>query len=56
MTQFSAGLAMGIPGSPNLAVSTNPQLVYLPSFPFRKTFWVFNAIWYSTLEFDVFTS
>jgi hypothetical protein len=30
--------------------------VYPPSFPFRKIFWVFNAIWYSTLEFDVFTS
>jgi hypothetical protein len=48
MTQFSAGLAMGPPRA--------PELVYLPSFPFSKTFWVFNAIWYSTLELDVFTS
>jgi hypothetical protein len=56
MTQFSAGLAMGIPGYPNPQISAGPELVYLPSFPFRKTFWIFNAIWYSTLEFDVFTS
>ena len=48
MTQFSAGLSMGLPRA--------PELVYPPSFPFRKSFWVYNAIWYSTLEFDVFTS
>jgi hypothetical protein len=47
--QFSSGFALQIPPRP-------PELVYLPSFPFRKSFWVYNAIWYSSLEFDVFTS
>ena len=49
MPQFSAGLAMAIPPRP-------AELVYLPSFPFQKSFSVFNAIWYSVLEFEVFTS
>ncbi len=49
MPQFSAGLALEVPPRP-------PELVYPPSFPFRKSFWVFNAIWYSALELDVFTS
>jgi hypothetical protein len=49
MTQISSGFALEVPPRP-------PQLVYPPSFPFRKSFWVFNAIWYSSLEFDVFTS
>jgi hypothetical protein len=46
--QITAGLAMGTPRA--------PELVYLPSFPFNKSFFVFRAIWFSTLEFDVFTS
>jgi hypothetical protein len=49
MTQISAGLAMFTP-------QRFPELVYPPSFPFRKNFFVFNAIWFSTLEFEVFTS
>jgi hypothetical protein len=49
MPPFSAGLAL----DPYL---TPPQLVYPPSFPFKKTFYVSNAIWYSVLEFDVWTS
>jgi hypothetical protein len=49
MPQISAGLALEIPPRP-------PELVYPPSFPFRKSFWVYNAIWYSVLELDVFTS
>jgi len=49
MPQFSGGFAMAIP-------PRAPELVYPPSFPFRKSFTVFNAIWYSILEFDVFTS
>lgn len=49
MPQFSAGLALQVPPGP-------PELVYLPSFPFRKGFSVFNAIWYSVLEMEVFTS
>jgi hypothetical protein len=48
VTQFTAGLAVGVPRP--------PELVYPPSFPFRKDFWVFNCIWHSTLVFDVFTS
>jgi hypothetical protein len=49
MAPFSAGLALEFPPSP-------PQFVYLPSFPFRKNLWVYQAIWFSSLEFDVFTS
>ena len=45
---FTAGLAMGIPRL--------PELVSLPSFPFDKSFFVLRATWYSTLEFDVYTS
>jgi hypothetical protein len=48
MTQFTAGLSVGVPRP--------AELVYPPSFPFRKDFWVFNCIWHSTLVFDVFTS
>lgn len=48
MPTFSAGLALGLPGA--------AELVYLPSFPFRKSFWVSNAIWYSVLELEVMTS
>lgn len=49
MPQISAGLALDASLPP-------PELVYPPSFPFRKTFWVSNAIWYSVLEFEVWTS
>lgn len=49
MPQYSAGLA-------NDAMLPPPQLVFLPSFPFLKTFFVSNAIWYSVLELDVWTS
>jgi hypothetical protein len=49
MPQYSAGLAVEIPARP-------PQLVYPPSFPFKKLFAVYNAMSYSVLEFDVWTS
>ena len=48
MTQFSSGLFVGGPRP--------PELVYPPSFPFRKNFWVYNLIWHFVLVFDVFTS
>jgi hypothetical protein len=50
MPQFSAGLALQMP--PQLF----SELVYPPSWPFNKVFWVFNAIWYSALQLDVLTS
>ncbi len=31
-------------------------LVYPPSFPFKRSFWVQNAIWYSALELEVVTA
>jgi hypothetical protein len=47
---LSSGLSLAIPSQ---AV---PQLVYPPSFPFRAQFFVQNAVFYSVLVFDVFTS
>lgn len=49
MPRVSAGLALD-------PLLPRPELVYPPWFRFRKSFWVSNAIWYSVLEFDVFTS
>jgi hypothetical protein len=45
---FSGGVFIPFP--------TPATLVYPPSFPFRKTFWVSEAIWYSALEIEVITS
>ena len=45
---ISAGVSIPFP--------TRSELVFPPSFPFNKSFWVENAIWYSALELEVWTS
>jgi hypothetical protein len=47
---LSSGLSLALPSQ------ALPQLVYPPHFPFRKQFYVQNAVYYSVLVFDVFTS
>jgi hypothetical protein len=53
MPHVSSGMATEFPPGPTPTIA---QLVFLPSFPFKKNFLVFNAVVSTLLEFDVFTS